>query len=289
VKLLADALHQQGEYQSAGEQYLGLDPQVADVMHLHQEKALLLEKEQPAETAMDREVAWSWPPQPLDDGRPEPVFLLAWPGSGHERVLDALAAHSGIRVVRDAMDSQRERRLLISHPQGREALNALTPAQIQLARRKYWKFLRQADARAGELLTIDALWLSLEALPTIYRLFPQAHVILLQADPRDLAVRWLQASCRNPEAMARRYVQQAELLQRCRAGVPLKYIEVDGDRLQAHSGNSLRDLISALGLAWENRVEEVFDASSASLPEIGSWRHYESFLGPVFKALNQSV
>jgi tetratricopeptide (TPR) repeat protein len=287
VSLLANALHQAGEYQSAWEQYLGLDPRLADVMNLHQERALLLEQEQAAETAMDREVAWSWPPQPLDDGRPEPVFLLAWPGAGQGRLLQALNAHSDILVVQDAANSQKERRLLISHPQGREALNTLTAAQIQLARRKYWKSLRRVSARAGEQLTIDALWLTMEALPTIYRLFPQAHIIVLQSDPRDLAVSWLQSSYQNPEAMAKRYQQQAELLQRCQAGVPLKYIEVESKRLQNKTAHALRDLISALGLAWEDQVEDAFNASAIDLPEQGAWQHYENWLQPVLKVFAQ--
>lgn len=287
VSLLANALHQAGEYQSAWEQYLGLDPQMAEVMTLHQDKALLLAQEQAAETAMDREVAWSWPPQPVDDGRPEPVFLLAWPGAGQGRLLQALSAHGEIRVVQDAISSQKERRLLISHPQGREALNALTAGQIQLARRKYWKAVRRVHAQAGEQLTIDALCLTMEALPTIYRLFPQAHIILLQADPRDLAVSWLQSSYKAPEAMARRYMQQAELLQRCQAGVPLKYIEIESGRLQNKSSNALRDLISALGLAWEGQVEDAFNASAISLPEQGVWQHYESWLQPVLKTFIQ--
>ena len=60
---------------------------------------------------------------------------------------------------------------MISHPQGKGPLNALTTAQVQLARRKYWKMLRRVDARAGGPLTIDAMRLPVEALPTIYRLF----------------------------------------------------------------------------------------------------------------------
>lgn len=292
VSLLAHALHQAGEYQSAWEQYLGLDPQVADIMRLQQEKALLLEQDQAAETAMDREVAWSWPPQPLDDGRPEPVFLLAWPGAGQRRLLQALNAHSEILTVQDTLAAQQERRLLISHPQGRDPLNDLTPAQIQLARRKYWKSLRRVEPRAGEQLTIDALWLTVEALPTIYRLFPQARVIVLSADPRDLAVAWLQSSFKDPEGMARRYVQQAELLRQCQAGVPLKYVEVASERLQGSTANCLRDLVSALGLAWENQVEETYNQagkhSGLSQPETGSWQHYSEWLQPVFRILEQS-
>jgi tetratricopeptide (TPR) repeat protein len=285
VSLLAGALHQAGEYQAAWEQYLGLDPETADLMTVFKETALQLEQDEPAETAMEREVAWSWPPQPVDDGRPEPVFIVAWPGSGEKRLLQALSAHNGIHVVQETVSAQTERRLLISHPQGKGPLNALTTAQVQLARRKYWKMLRRVDARAGGSLTIDAMRLPIEALPTIYRMFPQSHVILLQTDPRDLAVSWLQSSFRKPEEMAKRYVQQAELLQRCQAGVPLKYVEVDAAELVNKPGNSLREIISALGLAWEGQVEETFRASGLAVAEPGAWRHYETWLKPVLDAL----
>lgn len=293
VKLLADALHRDGQYQSAWEQYLGLDPKQADVMTLQSEKALQLQENQPATTAMDREVAWSWPPQPVDDGRPEPVFVVAWPGMGQQRLLQALAAHSQIQVIQDELAAQRERRLVISYPQGRDPLNALSAAQIQLARRKYWKGLQRAATQAAAytdaavLRYIDGMVLTVEALPTIYRLFPQAHVIVMQADPRDLAVSWLQSSYRDPEAMARRYAQQAALLQRCQAGVPLKYVEVDSHRLATEAGTSLRELISALGLAWEAQVEQAFHESGFALPEFGSWRNYQSFMQPVFRAFDQ--
>jgi len=294
VGLLANALHQDGQYQSAWEQYLGLDAHTAEIMLLQQEKALLLEQDQAAESAMRREVAWSWPPQPVDDGRPEPVFVLAWPGMGHQRLLQALATHSQITVVQDEFSTQKERRLLISHPQGQDPLNALTTAQIQLTRRKYWKSLLRQMASGAEpaaqlldssLRTIDGMVLAVEALPTIYRLFPQAHVIVLQADPRDLAVSWLQFSFRDPEAMARRFVQQQDLLKLCQAGVPLKYIEVECSGLLSEPGKILRNLVSALSLAWEGQVEDAFNQSKISLPVPGSWRHYESWLQPVLKAL----
>jgi len=295
VKLLADALHRDGQYESAWGQYLGLDPKQADVMTLTLEKALQLQENQPAESAMEREVAWSWPPQPIDDGRPEPVFVLAWPGMGQQRLLEALAAHSQIQVIQDELVTQTERRLIISYPQGRDPLCALSEAQIQLARRKYWKSLQRAASRksahinAAPIRYIDGMLLTVEALPTIYRLFPQAHVIVMQADPRDMAVSWLQSSYREPEAMARRYCQQVALLQRCQTGVPLKYVEVDSNRLATEAGKSLRELISALGLAWEARVELAFNESGCALPEPGIWRNYQNSLQTVFGALQSIV
>ncbi|MEJ8567298.1 tetratricopeptide repeat-containing sulfotransferase family protein [Elongatibacter sediminis] len=286
VGLLGRALHENGQHQAAWEQYLGLDPRTAEVVTVREEKPLLLEVNEPAETAMDREVAWSWPPQPLDDGRPEPVFVFAWPGCGRRDLLRALAGHPGIGVIDDAPASQTERRLLASHPQGQSPLDAMTSAQIQLARRKYWKALTRLDPRAGDLVTVDAMWLTVEGFPTIYRLFPQAHMLLLRQDPRDMALSWLQNGYRDQEGMARLYRRQMGLLERCQAGVPLKYVDVDAAELQRNPGAVLRETLAALSLPWDDGVERSYlSQSRQELPEPGSWKHYEPWLQSVFEAL----
>jgi tetratricopeptide (TPR) repeat protein len=286
VSLLGSALHRNGQYQAAWEQYLGLDPRTAEVVAIRDEKALLLEPDGPAEGAMEREVAWSWPPQPLADGRPEPVLVLGWPGSGRRDLLRALSGHAGICVVDDPLAAQAERRSVVSHPQGRERLDQLKPAEIQLARRKYWKLLRRRHARAGEALTVDAMWVTVEALPTVYRLFPQAHVLLLRQDRRDLALSWLQAGYRDQEGMARLYRSQQALLAKCQAGVPLKFVEVDAAELQRAPGVVLRDVVASLALAWDAGVERAWNARAPEdLPEPGRWKSYETWLQPVLEAL----
>lgn len=288
LALLGSALHRGGRFQAAWEQYLGLDARSAEVVTIRDEQPLLLEVDEPAETAMEREVAWSWPPQPLDDERPEPVFVFAWPGCGRRDLLRALAGHSGLQVVDDPVTSQTERRLLVSHPQGAGPLNGLTVAQIRLARRKYWKAVRRVAPRPGELRTIDSMWLTVEAFPTLYRLFPQAHVLVLQQDARDMALSWLQNGFRDQEAMADLYRRQQALLDRCRAGVPLNYIEIDAAALRHDPGRILREVIADLGLGWDDGVESAYSALPLQdLPEPGSWRHYESWLQPVLEALRE--
>jgi len=290
VALLADVLHRSGNYQAAWEQCLGLDQRTAEVILIRSEKPLQLVDNEAAETAMEREVAWSWPPQPPGDGRPEPVFVFAWPGAGRADVLRALAGHSGICVVDDPLESQSKRRLEISHPQGKGPLNGLTSAQIQLARRKFWKALQQLDTRAAKALTIDAMWLTAEALPTLYRLFPQSHLIVLEQDPRDMAVHWLRSGYRDLEGMAARYSQQIDLLERCRAGVPLNYIDIDAGRLQEDAGGVLREMVSGLSIAWEPAVEEAWRAGSpqTDVATAGSWEHYSPWLEPVFAGFDSA-
>jgi len=213
--------------------------------------------------------------------------VFAWPGTGRERLLRALSGHSGICVVQDSAESQKERRIGVSHPQGKRPLNEMSPAQIQLARRKYWKALRHLDLNAESRLAIDAMWLTAEALPTLYRLFPQAHLLVLEQDPRDLAMSWLQAGYANLEELAECYRRQLELLNRCREGVPLNYIDVDSSRLHDEAGDVLREVVSGLSLAWEPAVEQLYSSGSASrdLATVGSWANYEAWLRPVFEKL----
>jgi hypothetical protein len=205
----------------------------------------------------------------------------------------ALGAHSGVRVIDDRGETQKERRLGISHPQGAGPLNQLSPAQIQLARRKYWKNLNRLDPvaldrAAMSALTIDAMWLTAESLPTIYRFFPQAHVLVLEQDPRDLAVNWLRSGYRDLEQMAEQYSQQLDLLNRCRQGVPLNYINIDSNRLQEEPGAVLREVVSALSIAWEPAVERAWSAATPhrDLASAGGWKNYEAWLEPIFAAFN---
>ena len=287
LALLAEVLHNAGQYQAAWELYLGLTPRTAEVIRIRGEQPLQLVANEPAETAMVREVAWAWPPQPPEDGRMDPVFVFAWPGSGRNALLKALDAHSRVFVMADARESQAKRRLTISHPQGRGPLNNLTLAEIQLARRKYWKAVRQLDEKTVTCLTIDALWLTAESLPTLYRLFPQSHVLVIENDPRDMALGWLQAGYEDIEAMAAVYRGQLELLQKCRQGVPINYVDVEAARLRTDPGAVLRETVAALGLGWEASVEKAFPAGAAlDFPATGASAHYADWLQPVFEALS---
>jgi len=288
VALLGDALHHAGNYQAAWEHYLGLDQKTAEVITIRAEESFHLVADEAAETAMEREVAWSWPPQPPDDGKPEPVFIFAWPGAGRAELLAALKGHSGICVVNDRPEEQTKRREVVCHPQGRVPLSSLTSAEIRLARRKYWKALSLSDSRAPNVaVTVDAMWLTAESLPTLYRYFPQAHVIVLEQDPKDLVVGWFQAAYRDLAAMAALYTQQVALLNRCRAAVPLHYINVDASRFEQDAGSVLREVVSALSITWQPAIDAAWTtrALTRDLATPGKWVHYKTWLQPAFAAL----
>lgn len=284
--MLADTLHRSGQYQAAWEQMIALETRPAEVMRIRSEKPLQLVNNEPAETAMERDVAWSWPPRAPEDGRPDPVFVFAWPGAGREALLQALAGHPGLNVINDSVEAQQKRRLVFSHPQGKGPLGELTVAEIQMARKQYWKHLRHVNATAGAGLTVDGAWLTAEALPTIYRYFPQARLIVLQQDPADLLVYWLQSGYEQLEDMAATYRGQLELLDKCRAGVPLNYIDVDTRDLASDPAGALRHLAGSLELAWDTGIDDAWAAAmKRDIAETGAAQYYAQWLTPELEAL----
>ena len=286
LELLGDVLHDAGRYQQAWEQYIGLPERVPEVLAIRGEQPLQMEANGPAASAMTREVAWSWPPQPPGDGRPEPNFLFAWPGSGRERLLAALSAHPGLAVVNDATEAQRVRRELVSHPRGADLLNRFSEAEQLLRRRKYWKALRASRPEVTDRTAVDAMWLEAAALPTIYRLFPKARVVILRRDPQDMAAAWLQSGHPALDEMARIYAGELGHLALCVDGVPLDYTELSLEQLEADPGEPLRALVSDLGLGWDDAVEQAWmSARPAQSVKAGEGSHYATWLAPAMEAL----
>lgn len=270
--MLGDCLHQAGRYQEAARAYAAMAHRHAQVLTLEQEPD---EDEESPLTAMDAELTAAWPAQSPGDGLADPVFVIAWPGSGQEQVLPALAEHPDVRILDDQGESQAARRALIDRPRGRSALEALDEEQRRARRAAYHEAVAELDTPADTAVTLDAMWLTVESLPTIYRLFPQARVLLILRDPRDMTVSWLQSGYRDLDVMARVYGAQLRALELCRATVPLDYIEVDFDALDADPAGGLQDLVGQLGLDWDAAVLQRFlDTPPPVIAVRGDWRHY---------------
>jgi len=270
---LADALHRAGRFEEAKEHYAAMAYRNAEVL-----RALpgpVAEGEESTLTAMDAALTATWPSQPPPDGRGEPVFVIAWPGSGQERLLVALGAHPGVTLVADPAAAQAERRSRLASPVGRTALAALDDAQVQLARGRYWKSIANQGLPTDSPVTLDTLWLGVESLPNIYRLFPQARVLVVRRDPRDMAVCWLQAGYQHLDYMAEAYGAQLRLLDRCMDAVPLHYLEADYDALEAEPRAVLAGLLEELGLPWNEAVLEAYlETPMPVIAQTGDWRHY---------------
>ena len=146
---------------------------------------------------------------------------------------------------------------------------------MQLRRGRYWKALGKLGVEPGDQAVLDVMWLTVEALPTIARLFPGARVLLVTRDPRDMSVAWMMSGYRDLGAMAGIYGRQLALLERCRNALPLTFVDVDYAAVEASPETALADLQQALGLAPEDAVTERFANLTLPVPvEAGIFRHY---------------
>lgn len=270
--LLATALHRAGRFPEAAGQYLALAHRDAEILGVD---ADFDGSSVDAASAFDPAVTASWPKDLPADESPTPVFVIGWPGSGQERVLPALAAHSGLRMVMDPSAPQAARRAHIDRPRGAEALSSLDEAQARLRRDRYWKALADQGIEAGDQRILDVMWLTAEALPTIARLFPGATVLVITRDPGDMSVAWMMGGYRNLEIMARVYGNQLALLEQGRDSLPLNFVDVDYDAVEADPEGALAQVLGTLGLDAEERVAERFDAVALPVPiERGIHRSY---------------
>lgn len=271
--MLAEALHRAGRFAEAAKAYDAVAHRRAEILLIDHE--LQSEHLEAPESALEESVVATWPTAPPPDGRAQPVFVIGWPGSAQERVLPALGAHPEIALVLDQGPSQAERRAQVDRPRGATALGALDDAQVQLRRGRYWKMLDKAGFTPGDGLTLDAMWLTAESLPTIARLFPGAKVVVFDREPRDLAVYWMRAGYRDLDAMARTYRRQLDLLERCRDLLPLEFVQLDYDALLEDPGDALRGAVRALGIDWDPAVLERFEKVPMPVDvRPGEWRGY---------------
>ena len=284
--LLADCLHRAGRYEEAAGQYGAMAHRRAAIVALleHDDD----EFKARAVSAMDPAVTADWP-KAMPAEAAQPIFAVGWPGSGQERILPALAAHSGVSLLMDEEDAQAGRRQLLARDTGAGDLSILSDTQLELRRGRYMKALGDL---AHEMQILDVLWLSAELLPGLARIFPGARVLLMERDPRDMTVAWMQGGYRDLEPMARAYKRQLQLLQRCRESLPLHFIPVSYEAVCEQPQQELDRLQQELGLTTEPVVTARFlEISMPSIAEPGDHEHYapiaaEAQPGPGSEALH---
>ena len=127
---------------------------------------------------------WNVPVMP-DCG--EIAFLVGFPRSGTTLLDHMLRAHPDIEVLEEkSLFSALHQDW--SRPGTLEALADVSDAQITDARKSYCREMSRHRRQPERPLVIDKLPLNLAYLFLIYRLFPEAKIILLQRHPMDVCI-----------------------------------------------------------------------------------------------------
>ena len=252
------------------------------------------------------EWAAGWRKETVPDSRPSPVFLVGFPRSGTTLLDTMLMGHPQIEVLEE-------------EPTTRHASEALRPfadlpaasdEQIQAARDAYFSTAASLGAMTPGKLLIDKNPLAMNMLPQIYRIFPDARIILALRHPCDVLLSCFSTNFKLNDAMSNfvRLDTAAELydlsfsfFERAQKLFDMPVHRIVYENIVADREQELRSLLDFLELDWN---EDVLDhqttamgrgrIKTASYSQVvepiytraaGRWEKYRDQLSPVLPVL----
>lgn len=249
------------------------------------------------------------PAEPVPGAAAGHVFLLGYPRSGTTLVENILASAPAV-VALEERDTLFDADAALLPDDGRMPdLASLDPALVTDLRARYWA---RVAGMAGEPVEgrvfVDMNPFNGIKLPVIARLFPEARIVIMRRDPRDVVLSCFRVNF-TPSAAAyafsdlpetaRHYDALMRLIEASRAQFPLAFHELRYDRLVAEFDSEVRALAEFVGLEWTDAFRR-FDRTArhrgvrtASATQVrqglydggGRWRRYARHLAPVLPIL----
>jgi tetratricopeptide (TPR) repeat protein len=246
-----------------------------------------------------------WREGPQDD-RPAPAFLVGFPRSGTTLLDTLLMGHPAAEVLEEEPTLLKAGAKLPSIAE----LPDISDEQIRAARDEYFRVAGALTPLAPGKLLIDKNPLSMNNLPIIRRVFPEAKIILALRHPCDVVLSCYVTNFKLNDGMANfiRLETAAELYDlsfRCfeksqqLLDLPVHrviYEKVVGDR-----ESEMRSLLEFLGLEWSDDVLDhettalnrgrIKTASYAQVAQpiysrsAGRWTNYRKHLEPILPML----
>jgi hypothetical protein len=177
-------------------------------------------------------------------------------------------------------------------------------------RKHYWALAEKLVGPIGRnIRLLDKMPFNIIDLAMIYRLFPDAKVIVLVRDPRDCCLSCFMQpflpSQTNMHLMSLKgsallYSAVMDLWVHYRAVMQLSFLEVRYEDLVAEFETVTRRIADFIGQPWDKAVLGFFQYSrtrNVSTPSysavaspiysksIGRWKYYEAFLEPILEML----
>lgn len=248
----------------------------------------------------------SWREDGSADQRPSPVFLVGFPRSGTTLLDTMLMGHPQIEVLEEEPALREANKLL----PGFASLPCLNDEQICAARDAYFQTAKSLTPLEPGNLLIDKNPLTMNSLPFVSRLFPDAKIILALRHPCDVVFSCFVTNFRANDGMssflrldtaAELYDLSFDYLHRAQELLKLPMHRVVYENVVADRERELKPLFEFLELDWSDQVLEheatakgrgrIKTASYAQVVEplytrsAGRWWNYRKQLEPIFPVL----
>lgn len=248
------------------------------------------------------------PPPPAAGAAAGHVFLLGYPRSGTTLVENILASAPGVVALEEHDTLADTDGVLVANDGAMPDLDALDPALLADLRARYWSRVGRMAGEVNGRIFVDMNPFNGIKLPIIARLFPDARILVMRRDPRDVVLSCFRINFTpsagtyafsDLEETARHYDSLMRLIELCRARLPLAFHEVRYDRLVADFEPTVRAMAEFAGIAWTEDFH-AFDQTArergvrtASATQVrrglydggGRWRRYEAELAPALPIL----
>jgi len=255
-------------------------------------------------TGFDRELLgrWSTTAFPLD--QPAPVFLLGFMRTGTTLTQEVLGAHPEVFVAdeTDLIVTVVNELNRLSNNQGSvpEQLRKLDLAGALHLRAFYWNRARSLYGdKIGSRLLLDKTTMNTIDLGLINCLFPDAKLVFLLRDPRDICLScFMQTMIPTPstvhllswQATARFYAQVMDWWMTVKPRLTMDFFEFRYEDAVFQFEPAFRKVFDFLGLDWDPAVADFHKNATGKYiaspsfnqvaqplysSSVGRWRHYE--------------
>jgi tetratricopeptide (TPR) repeat protein len=237
------------------------------------------------------------------------VFVLGFPRSGTTFLGQVLDAHPQVTTMDEVETLGEAGRSYLVDEAGLARLAAAPDAELEGYRAAYWRRVRALGVEPEGRVVVDKLPMNTLGLPLIARLFPQAKVVFVRRDPRDVILSCFRRQFTpsgmsfeflSLEGAARYYDAVMALAEAYRAALPLDLAVLRYEDLVADFPAEAARLLDFLGLpqdpavtafAGAARPEDIATPSAAQVTGgvsgegVGQWRRYQSQLASATRIL----
>jgi len=241
------------------------------------------------------------------------VFLLGYPRSGTTLMENVLASLPGVEALeeRPTLAEADRAYLMGDHAAvvaGLQRFSALDEASIAALCQAYWDGVAASGVTPGVSCFVDMDPLKGTRLPFIARMFPQARILIMRRDPRDVVWSCFRTNFAmtsgtleytSLERAALHYDAMMRLTDAALEKLKLSILEVHYHRLVRDFDDTTREICDFLGLQWSeslrrfDRTAKVRGVATASSSQVrrglydGSrqWERYADYLAPVLPIL----
>ena len=187
------------------------------------------------------------------------AFLLGYPRSGTTLVENILASVEGVEALEEKPTLLAPAQDFLEREGGLARFAALDSDALRSLAANYWAQVRRFGVNPAEAFFVDMDPLKGIMLPLIVRLFPNAKIIVMRRDPRDVvwscfrtnfALSAAALEFTTLEDTARHYDALMHMMERCFEAMPLSVLQLRYDAVVNDFDVTTQVLCDFLGLRW---------------------------------------